>query len=72
MRMRNRHRLSFDGRSDAQMSLVKLLFPTKNSQMQSKRKFFVEWRKFGYSDFFWLRMAVSRRKNLEQPPYSVL
>ena len=49
MWMRNRHRMSFDGRSDAQMSRVKLPFPTKNSQIQSniwpRESFFVEMAK---------------------------
>ncbi len=33
MWMCSRRRMSFDGRSDAQMSLVKLLFPTRNSHI---------------------------------------
>ena len=57
----------------AQMSLVKLLFPNKNSQIQSNigsAKVFCEYgESLAKVNFFWLRMAVSRRKNFGQPPY---
>ena len=49
MWMCSRRRMSFDGHSNAQMSLVKLLFPTKNSHMQSsigpRESFFVDMAK---------------------------